>query len=105
MRLGGERLAGLEDRRRRPWSSRSPPASYVGEVRVVPADGPLDLAVGRLDEAVAVDPAVGRERADQADVRAFRRLDRADPAVVAVVDVADVEPGALARQAARARAR
>ena len=74
------------------------------EVRLVPADGPLDLAVRRLDEAVAVDPAVGRERADQADVRTFGGLDRADPAVVAVVDVADVEPGALARQAARARA-
>jgi hypothetical protein len=63
----------------------------LGDVGVVPADRPLDLAVRRLDEAVAVDPAVGRERADQADVRAFRGLDRADPAVVAVVDVADVE--------------
>ena len=62
----------------------------------------LHLAVRRLDEAVLVDPAVRCERANEADVRAFRRLDRADPAVVAVVDVADVEPGALARQAARA---
>ena len=52
-------------------------------LRVVPGDRPLDLPVGRLDEAVLVDPAVGRERADEADVRAFRRLDRADPAVVA----------------------
>ena len=77
----------------------------LGEVRLVPADGPLDLAVRGLDEAVAVDPAVGRERPDQADVRTFRGLDRADPAVVAVVDVADVEAGALARQAARAEGR
>ena len=75
------------------------------QLRVVVRDGPLDLAVGRLDEAVGVDPAVGRERADQADVRAFRGLDRADPAVVAVVHVADVEAGALARQAARAQGR
>ena len=61
------------------------------EVLLVPGDGPLDLAVRRLDEAVRVDAAVGGERADQADVRAFRGLDGADPAVVAVVDVADVE--------------
>ena len=73
--------------------------------RVVVGDGPLDLAVRRLDEAVGVDPPVGRERPDQADVRAFRRLDGADAAVVAVVDVADVEAGALARQAARAQGR
>src|SRR3954453_4424423 len=79
------------------------PARLVpGQIGVVVADGPLDLAIGRLDEAVAVDPTIGRERPDQADVRTFRRLDRADPAVVAVVDVSDVEPGPLTRQAARA---
>ena len=72
---------------------------------VVPGDRPLDLAVGRLDEAVAVDPAVRGERADEADVRPFGRLDRADPAVVAVVDVADVEAGPLARQATRPEGR
>src|SRR3954453_23630583 len=82
------------------------PARLVpGQIGVVVADGPLDLAIGRLDEAVAVDPTIGRERPDQADVRTFRRLDRADPAVVAVVDVADVEPGPLARQAARPQGR
>ena len=75
------------------------------EAGLVVADGPLDPAVRGLDEAVAVDPAVGRERPDQADVRPFRRLDRADPAVVAVVHVADVEAGALARQAARPEGR
>ena len=61
------------------------------------------LAVRRLDEAVLVDLAVRRQRADQADVRAFRRLDRADPAVVGRVHVADVEAGALAAQATRAQ--
>src|SRR3954454_9270463 len=75
------------------------------ELRVVVRDGPLDLAVRRLDEPVGVDPAVRGERADQADVRAFGRLDGADAAVVAVVHVADVEAGALARQAARAERR
>ena len=57
----------------------------------------LDLAVRRLDEAELVDPRVGRERRDQADVRAFRRLDRADPAVVRRVHVAHLESGALPR--------
>ncbi len=81
-------------------------AGFVaGDVRVVPGDRPLDLAVGRLDEAVAVDPAEGRQRADEADVRAFGGLDRADATVVAVVDVADVEPGALAGEAARPEGR
>ena len=83
----------------------SAPASSSSSCGIVVGDGPLDLAVGRLDEAVGVDPPVRGERADQADVGAFRRLDRADPAVVAVVDVADVEPGALAGQAARAQGR
>ena len=75
------------------------------ELRVVVGDRPLDPAVRRLDEAVGVDAPVGGQRPDQADVRAFRGLDRADAAVVAVVHVADVEPGALARQAARAKGR
>ena len=77
----------------------------VGDLRIVERGRALDLAIGRLDEAVLVDPAVGGERADQADVRTFRRLDRADAAVVAVVHVADVEAGALAREAARAKGR
>ena len=75
------------------------------EGRVVPAHGSLHPTVGRLDEAVAVDPPVRRERADQPDVRAFRRLDRADATVVAVMDVADVEAGPLAGQAARSEGR
>ena len=61
-----------------------------------------DLAVGRLDEAERVDAPVGRQGADQADVRAFRRLDRTHPAVVRRVDVADLHAGAVAAQTTRA---
>src|SRR5690606_1912817 len=57
------------------------------------------------DEAEVVDPRVGGERRDEADVRALGRLDRADAAVVRAVDVAHVEAGALAGQAARAERR
>ena len=59
-------------------------------------------AVRRLDEAEVVDPRVGGERRDQADVRAFRRLDRAHPAVVGRMYVAHLEAGALAREPAGA---
>ena len=62
-------------------------------------------AVRALDEAVLVDPGVGGEAVDQADVRAFRRLDRADPAVMGRVHVAHLEAGALAGQAAWAKRR
>ena len=65
----------------------------------------LDLAVRRLDEAVLVHAGVGRERRDEADVRAFRRLDRADAAVVRGVDVAHLEAGALAGETARPEGR
>ena len=64
-----------------------------------------DLAVRALDEAVLVDAREGRQRVDQADVRAFRRLDRADAAVVGRVHVADFEAGALAGQTARPKRR
>ena len=65
----------------------------------------LDLAIGRLDEAVLVHPRIGRERVDQADIRAFRRLDRADAAVMGRMHVAHLEAGALAREPARAERR
>ena len=65
----------------------------------------LDLAIGRFDEAVFVDARKGRERIDQADVRAFRRLDRADAAVMGRMHVAHLEAGALAGQTARAKRR
>ena len=64
-----------------------------------------DLAVRRLDEAVLVDARKGRERVDEADVRAFRRLDRADAAVVGRVHVAHFEAGTLAGQTARPKRR
>ena len=74
-------------------------ADLVGDLAVD------DGAVRRLDEAVLVDPGVGGQGADQADVRALGRLDRAHAAVVGGVDVTDLEAGALTREATRARAR
>src|SRR5262245_5566129 len=62
----------------------------------------LDLSVGRLDEAERVDPAVGRQRAHETDVRTLRSLDRTHPAVVRRMDVADLETGPLPGQTARA---
>src|SRR5450759_2269395 len=74
-----------------------------GEVVDVVRDPALeDLAVRGLDESERVDPTVGRERTDQADVRAFRRLDRAHPAVVRGVDVTDLHAGPVTREAAGA---
>src|SRR5690606_30563610 len=58
-------------------------------------------AVRRLDEPVLVDPGEGRQRVDEADVRAFRRLDRADPAIVRRVNVTDFEARALAGETTR----
>ena len=65
----------------------------------------LHHPVRRLDEAKVVDPPVGRQTRDQADVRAFRRLDRTHPAILRVVHVANLEPGALAGEAARPEGR
>ena len=73
----------------------------VGDGDVVEHPAVLDAAVGRLDEAVLVDAREARERADEADVRAFRRLNRADAAVVSGVHVADFEAGALTRETTR----
>ena len=64
-----------------------------------------DAAVGALDEAVLVDPRIGREAVDEADIRAFRRLDRADAAVMRRMHVAHLEAGALAGQTARPQRR
>jgi hypothetical protein len=60
-----------------------------------------DLPIGRLDEAVLVDPRERGEAVDEADVRPLRRLDRAHPAVVRRVHVAHLKARPLARQAAR----
>ena len=65
----------------------------------------LDAAIRAFDEAVFVHARIGRERVDQADVRAFRRFDRADAAVVRRMHVAHFEARALARQAARPKRR
>src|SRR3954468_8986990 len=65
----------------------------------------LDPAVRGLDGAEPVAPAKRGQRADQADVRAFRRLDRAHPAVVARVHVADLHAGPLTGQTARTERR
>ena len=81
------------------YSSSSSAARYTMLVRDLAVD---DLAVRRLDEAELVHAGVGRQRADEADVRAFRRLDRAHAAVVREVDVADLEAGPLAGQTTRA---
>ena len=64
-----------------------------------------DAAIGALDEPVLVDPRVGGEAVDQADVRPFGGLDRADPAVVGRVHVAHLEARPLAGEAARAERR
>src|SRR5881296_892034 len=66
---------------------------------LVDGDAVVDPAERCLDEAELVHLGVGRQVADQADVRALRGLDRADAAVVAVVHIADVEARALTRQA------
>ena len=97
-RLGVEQVVGLRD---------GVVLLLVGR-EVVHLVGDLavdDAAVRRLDEAVGVDAGVGGQRADEADVRAFRRLDGAHAAVVGRVDVAHLEAGALAGQAARAEGR
>ena len=87
------------------WPSWKGPSPTLHDPEVVEHAAVLDLLVRALDEPVVVDPGVGRERRDEADVRTFRRLDRADAAVVRGVHVAHLEPGALARQTARSQRR
>ncbi len=65
----------------------------------------LDDAVRSGHEPVLGDLGVGRQRSDQADVRALRGLDRAHPAVVGRVHVADLDRSALAGEAAGAERR
>ena len=64
-----------------------------------------DLAVRRLHEAELGDRGVRRQRADEADVRAFRCLDRAHAAVMRWVNVAHLDRRALTSQATRAESR
>ena len=98
MAVGVDRRVGLRDRVFLLLHRREI-ADVVGHLAVA------HLAVGRLDEAVFVDAREGRERVDEADVRAFRRLDRADAAVVRRMHVAHLEARALAREAARPKRR
>ena len=74
-------------------------ADFVGDAAV------FDDAVGRLDEAEGVDAREGCERADEADVRAFRGLDRAHTTVVRGVDVSNFHARAVAGQAAGTQGR
>ena len=93
------------------WPSRRSAVGLGDDVAVLLVSGQvvdlvgdragLHLAVRRLDEAERVDPGVGGQRTDQADVRAFRGLDGAHPAVVRRVDVADLEGGAVTGQTTR----
>ena len=71
------------------------PVDIVGDLAID------DAAVRSFDEAVLIHMGIEGERADEADVRAFRRLDRAHAGVVRVVDVADGRRHV--RTAARAR--
>ena len=90
-----DRLGGLRDRELR----------LLGGVEVHDLVGhlaALDDPVRRLDEAELGHGRHRGERADEADVRAFRRLDRAHAAVVGRVHVAHLDRRPLARQAAGA---
>ena len=63
----------------------------------------IHAAVGRLDEAIAVDAGIGRQCADQTDVGSFRRLNGAQTGIVRVVNVADVHRRAVTVQTAGAQ--
>ena len=64
-----------------------------------------DLPIGGLDEAELVDPRVGGQGGDEADIRTLGRLDGTDPAVMRRVDVAHLKARPLPGQAARAQGR
>ena len=73
---------------------------HIGDFRGNPASLLVHRPVGGLDKAVLVDPGVGGQVGDQADVGTFRRLDGAHTAIVAVVDVPDLHVGPLPGEAA-----
>src|SRR2546430_3582465 len=77
----------------------------IDDLDVVDDASALDLAVRRFDEAIVVDPCEAAQRADQADVRAFRRFNRANAAVVRGVHVAHFESRTFTRKAARPKSR
>ncbi len=98
MTVGVDRRVGLRDRVFLLLHRRQV-GDFLGHLAVAHA------AVRALDEAVLVDAREGRQRVDEADVRAFRGLDRADAAVVGRMHVAHLEAGALAGEAAGAKRR
>ena len=63
----------------------------------------IHTAVGGFDKAVFVDARIGRQRADQADVRAFRRLNGANTGVMAIMHIANLERRAITVQTARSQ--
>ena len=65
----------------------------------------FNATVRGFDEPERVDAREGRERPDQADVRAFRGFDGTHAAVVRRVNVADLNTGALTRQSTRSERR
>ena len=70
--------------------------AVAGEILDLISDTAVhDLTVRGLDEAEVIDAGVGRERADESDVRTFRSLDRADATVVRGVHVTHLEAGTL----------
>ena len=73
---------------------------HIGDLVGDTAGGMLHPPEGGLDEAVLIDPCIGGQIGDQADVGAFRRLDGAHTAIVAVMHVTDLHVGTLTGQAA-----
>ena len=69
-------------------------SSSLEVVRII-GKGFEHLPIWRFDEAVWIDPGVGRQGTEQADVGAFRGFDGAYPAVVGEVNVPHVESGPL----------
>jgi len=78
-------------------------SGHIGDLVGDMAGGPVHPAEGGLDEAVFIDPGIGGQIGDQADVGTFGGLDGAHTAIVAVVHVADLHVGALAAEAAGAQ--
>ena len=76
---------------------------HIGDLVGDTAGGMLYPAEGGLDKTVLVDPCIGGQIGDQADVGAFRRLDGAHTAIVAVMHVTDLHVGTLTGQAAGAQ--
>ncbi len=88
------------------WAMTASSSLFASSQAISPVTLPfLTTRYGVSMKPEVVDPRVAGERRDESDVRTFRRLDRAHAAVLRVVHVADLEPGALARQAARAEGR